>query len=202
MSNLEVEHHRVARRALAADIGRGAADEHGIDAAAAQIGHDVRRSRQERTEAPLHDLRIFRPGIEIGPERMAVVGEVHCAVAAVAALRGLRPVGKHAPALARVVGRVLDPDHMSAELADCCGQPVDRRHDHARLRHLALEARLHRRSACRPPRTRSLRARSHRRDAAGRRARSLGSRGQREIDNSCMVRLLQGPLEIEQYSCR
>ena len=68
---------------------------------------------------------------------------IHGGVAAVAALRRVQPVVKHAPALARVVGGVLDPHHVAAELAHGGGKAVDRGHDRARLRHLALEARLH-----------------------------------------------------------
>ena len=141
--HLEVQHHGVARRALAADIGGGAADEHGVDPAPAQMGDDVRRPRQECAEALLHDLRVLGFFIELGPERVSFVREIHGGVAAVAALRRVQPVVKHAPAFARVVGGVLDPHHVSAKLAHGGGEAVDRRHDGARLRHLALEARLH-----------------------------------------------------------
>jgi hypothetical protein len=64
-------------------------------------------------------------------------------IAAVAAMRRLQPIVIHAPAFARIVGRILDPHHMPAELTKRGGETVDGRHDGACLRHLSLETRLH-----------------------------------------------------------
>src|SRR3981081_1792345 len=73
---------------------------------------------------------------------MSLVREIHGDVAALATVRRLQPIVKHAPAFTRVVGRILDPYDMPAELTHRGGEPVYRGHDGARLRYLALEHRL------------------------------------------------------------
>src|SRR5215471_5622753 len=89
------------------------------------------------------ELRVFGPRVELGPQRMALVVEVHAGVAAITPFRRQQPVVQHAPALARVVGRVLHPYHMTAELAYRGGEAVDGGDDRARGRNLALETGLH-----------------------------------------------------------
>src|SRR5262249_56778942 len=57
--DLEVEHHGVAGRAFAADIGRSAGDQERVDAAVAQVLLEDRGAMDESAVASLGDLRIF-----------------------------------------------------------------------------------------------------------------------------------------------
>ena len=62
--HLVVQHHRVPRGGLAADLGGGAGDDQGVDAAILQDRVQVGRAGREGAEAALAHLQILRPHIQ------------------------------------------------------------------------------------------------------------------------------------------
>jgi len=56
-------------------------DQQRVDAAAAQIGLDVGRALDEGGKPLLHDLRVLRPGVELAPQRVSLLSELHAGVA-------------------------------------------------------------------------------------------------------------------------
>ena len=128
---------------LAAHVGGGAGDQHGVDLALAQMPLDVGGALDEGAVALLVDLAVLRFDVELVPILVAVLAQLHRIVAALHPLRQQQPVVVIGPTLPCFVGRVADPHHMPAAPPQVPRHAVDRRHDLARERYLALVALLH-----------------------------------------------------------
>ena len=99
---LEIEHHRITRGALAADMGGGAGDQDGVDIALAQMPLDVGGALDESAVALLRQASVFGPDVVKVPEFETVVAFLHGFVAAPHALRRQQTFVVGRPALARI----------------------------------------------------------------------------------------------------
>ena len=128
----EVEQHGVARGALAAGIGRGAADPDRSDASVAKFGLDRRRALDEGAVACLADDQVFRADVESGesfePNAPSFIASwrraLRCGV--------LRLLWKCDQFLNESSFDTVRTQTESAGLAERVGQPVDVRDDLAR----------------------------------------------------------------------